>query len=179
PLRTSAASHAGARRRVSRVEADHLVAPGAAHESSRCRRMKRLRYFAGAAADFREIIRAPRLHSAETVLRAQLSRRHEPFLELMRRVVFANAAHPYRQMFEIAGCGYEDLAAGVRRDGLDTTLARLHRSGVYLTHDEFKLKMPIVRGNRTIAADAGSFQNPLASGRMVGVSGGRRSAARR
>jgi hypothetical protein len=138
--------------------------------------MNRLRYFAGAAAGFREIIRAPRLHDAETVIRAQLSRRHEHFLELMRRVVFANAAHPYRQMFEIAGCGYEDLAAGVRRDGLDTTLARLHRSGVYLTHDEFKLKRPIVRGNRTIAADAGSFQNPLATGRMVGFSGGSRSA---
>jgi len=138
--------------------------------------MNRLRYFAGAAAGLREIIRAPRLDSAETVIRVHLSRRHENFLELMRRVVFANAAHPYRRMLEIAGCGYEDLATGVRRDGLEAMLARLQASGVYLTHDEFKLKQPIVRANRTIPADADSFRNPLATGRLVGFSGGSRSA---
>ena len=69
--------------------------------------MKRLQYFAGAAAGFREVIRAPRLQSAEAVIRAQLSRRHETFLELMRQVVFANPAHPYRRMFEIAGCSQD------------------------------------------------------------------------
>ena len=138
--------------------------------------MKRLQYFAGAAAGFREVIRAPRLQSADAVIRAQLSRRHETFLELMRQVVFANPAHPYRRMFEIAGCSQDDLAAGVRRDGLEATLTRLHRSGVYLTHDEFKRKTPIVRGGVTIAADANSFRNPLSTSRLLGISGGSRSA---
>ena len=137
--------------------------------------MNRLRYFAGAATGFREIVRAPRLESAETLIRAHLTRRDENFLELVRRVIFANPAHPYRQMFAIAGCSYDDLAAAVRRDGLEAALASLHRSGVYLTHDEFKLKTPIVRGNRTIAADSGSFRNPLATGRLVGFSSGSRS----
>ena len=138
--------------------------------------MNRLRYFAGAVSGFRDILRAPCLQSADTLIRSHLTQRHENFLELTRRVVFANPAHPYRQMFEIAGCSYEDLAAGVGREGLEAMLARLHRSGVYLTHDEFKLKQPIVRAGRTIAADAGSFRNPLATGRLVGFSGGSRSA---
>ena len=97
--------------------------------------MNRIRHFAGIASGFREIVRAPRVHNAGDLLRERLAHRHENFLDLMRRVVFADAAHPYRQMFDLAGCRYEDLAAGVRRDGLEATLTLLHRCGVYLSHD--------------------------------------------
>lgn len=138
--------------------------------------MNRIRYFAGAASGFRDIVRAPRLRNADDLIRASLANRHENFLELMRRVVFADPSHPYRQMFEIAGCSYADLDAGVRRDGIESTLALLRQNGVYLAHDEFKLKQPIVRSNRVIAAHDASFRNPLSTGRFVSWSGGSRSA---
>jgi hypothetical protein len=141
--------------------------------------MNRLRHFAGIASGFRDIVRAPRVSNPADLIRDRLAHRHENFLDLMRRVVFADAAHPYRQMFELAGCHYEDLAAGVRRDGLEATLTLLHRCGVYLSHDEFKLKRPIVRSNRVIPATDASFRNPLSSGSFVTQSGGSRSAGTR
>lgn len=141
--------------------------------------MNRIAYFAGVAAGFRDMLRAPRLQKPVGLIRAGLEHRDENFLELTRRVVFSNPANPYFHMFRLAGCGHDDLAAVVRREGLETALASLHRSGVYLAHDEFKLKRPIVRSNQTIAADEASFRNPLSTGGFTGWSGGSRSEGTR
>ncbi len=132
-------------------------------------------YFTGAVTGFREVLRAPRQQDPRGLLRASLERRQENFLELARRVIFANPANPFHQMFRMAGCSFEDLSAGVRREGIESTLAALHRNGVYLSHDEFKRKTPIVRSSRTIPTDESSFRNPLSKGTLVGLSGGSRS----
>jgi hypothetical protein len=112
----------------------------------------------------------------EAVIRRQLANREQVWMDLVRRVVFSNPENPYHQMFDWAGCTYEDLKAGLERDGLEATLAVLHRAGVYLSHDEFKGKKPIVRGNRTIESGTASFHNPLVKGGMESTSGGSRSA---
>jgi len=136
----------------------------------------RIRYFVEVTSGFSDLLCAPRPRNPEELIRTGLENREEHFLDLARRVIFSNPANPYRQMFHIAGCEYGDLAAAVSRDGLEAALAALHRNGVYLAHDEFKLKMPIVRSNQTIAADKDSFRNPLTSGGITGWSGGSRSA---
>lgn len=105
--------------------------------------------------------KAPRVEDARSVIRENVERRQEHFLDLTRRVVFSNPANPYHAMFRIAGCGLEDLAGEVRRQGLEGALESISRAGVYLTHEEFKGRRPIVRSGQHIPMNAESFTNPL------------------
>ena len=79
-------------------------------------------------------------------VRAGLARRAETFLEIARTEIYTDPNHPYLRLLKIAGCEYGDLRGHVMRDGLDATLERLARAGVYLTADEFKGKKDVVRG---------------------------------
>jgi hypothetical protein len=103
-----------------------------------------------------------------------MEHREERFLELAREIVFANPEHPYSKMFRMAGCGYQDLANSVRSQGLESTLNSLAREGVYLAHDEFKGKTPIVRGGREIHSTPGSYLNPRTRGYLETRSSGSR-----
>ena len=98
-----------------------------------------------------------------------MAHREEHFLDLARRIVFSNPQHPYHEMFRIAGCTGEDLAAEVGSHGLEATLEKLAAAGVYLTHDEFKGKTPLVRGGREIPCGPQALLNPLVRGRMVSI----------
>lgn len=86
---------------------------------------------------------------AEEEIRRSLERREETFLELARRRIYGNPGSPYLKLLEIAGCEFADLQAQVRRDGLETTLERLAKQGVYLTSDEFKGKKEVLRGGES------------------------------
>jgi hypothetical protein len=138
-------------------------------------RQGRLDYLAEVSAGLRDMLRAPRLGNPTEVIRSGIENREKNFLDLVRRVIFSNPENPFHRMFQIAGCAFDDLSHSVARDGLDSTLAALHRGGVWLSHDEFKLKKPIVRSNQTIPADETSFRNPLEAGGIAGSSGGSRS----
>ena len=119
-------------------------------------------------------LRAPRVADPIAEIRRQREQRETRFLETLRRVVFADAAHPYHGMFQSAGCRFGDLADAVRRDGVEATLEVLRREGVFLTHDEFKGRQPIIRSGRHLPADGASFSNPLVSGGFAGLSSGSR-----
>src|SRR5258706_7627105 len=88
----------------------------------------------------------------EAFVREKLLNRERSFLDVAQRVIFRTAEHPFHRMFRLAGCEFGDLAAGVRRDGLERTLLRLRQEGVYLSHDEWKGKVPIVRSGEEIPA---------------------------
>jgi hypothetical protein len=118
-------------------------------------------YYSRMARGVWRYARAPRLADARSVVRENLEHRETHFLDLARRVVFSNPTNPYHAMFRIAGCGFEDLAEEVRRRGLEGALESIYRSGVYLTHEEFKGRTPIVRSGKHIPWDAESFANPL------------------
>jgi hypothetical protein len=51
----------------------------------------------------------------------------------------------------MAGCEFVDIQIEVRRHGLEKTLAKLAKEGVYLTQDEFKGRKEVVRGGRSFA----------------------------
>jgi len=108
----------------------------------------------------------------EQFIRERLHHREHAFLETVERVIFCKPDHPFHRMFDAAGCGFADLAGEVRRIGLEATLLALHQQGVYLSHDEWKGKLPIVRAGREIPSTAHSFRNPLVSGWLEGTSSG-------
>lgn len=120
-------------------------------------------------------LHAKRPDEPERLIREQLEKRDERFLELVRQSVFERSANPYRMLFEGGGCSFGDLASEVRRNGLETTLKSLQQAGVYLTHDEFKGKKPIERFGRSIEADTTAFRNPTVSGFYSVSSSGSRS----
>ncbi len=120
-------------------------------------------------------VRTPPWNGWETVISEGLRNREARFLDLVRRAVFSRASHPYHQMFRVAGCSFADLEHAVRTEGLEPALGELYRQGVFLTHDELKGKVPIVRGGRHIPAALCSFMNPLVQGGIAAISGGSRS----
>jgi hypothetical protein len=86
------------------------------------------------------------LERAIEEVRAGIARRAETFLEIARTEIYADPDHPYHRLLQVAGCEFGDLRASVMQDGLDATLERLARGGVYLTADEFKGKKDVIRG---------------------------------
>jgi len=110
----------------------------------------------------------------EDVIRRQLRNRASHFLDIVRQTVFANPQNPYFELFRQAGCTFADLEQAMDADGLEPTLTALHRQGVYITHDEFRGKTPIVRSGRSISSSPERFINPLARGRIVSTSSGSR-----
>jgi hypothetical protein len=121
-----------------------------------------------------EYLRTPPHLDPEDVIRRQLQNRTSLFLDITRRIIFANPQNPFFEMFRQAGCTLADLEQSVERNGLENTLAILHRQGVYVTHDEFRGKTPIIRSGRSIPAGTASFINPLVTGRIVSTSSGSR-----
>ena len=126
-----------------------------------------------------KLLRTPPFPDPEAVIRHQLENRETIFLDTVRKVIFSNPRNPYHVMFRLAGCAFDDLEWAVRKDGLEPTLAGLDRQGVYLTHDEFKGKTPIVRSGRHIPAGTSDFRNPLFAGLIDSVSSGSRSKGTR
>lgn len=109
------------------------------------------------------------------LMRRYVENREENFLLLMRDAVFQAPANPYQSLFNWAGCEYGDLAAGVRADGLETTLESLRKAGVYVLHDEYKGKRPIQRGSFQLEVTPDDFANPNYRGTLSTMSSGSRS----
>src|SRR6185295_4625722 len=78
------------------------------------------------------------------------------------------------QLLASAGCGAEDVAALVARDGLDEALQSLARSGVYVSYEEFKCRRPVVRGSQTFHFSPEDFDDPLVTRYYAATSSGTR-----
>ena len=128
-------------------------------------------YYANMTLGVYRMLRSPYNHGLEA-LREQMAQREARFLENAERRVFSNPANPYHELFRMAGCTAGDLAAAVSRRGLETALSDLAAEGVYLTHDEFKGRTPLVRGGRHIPFAPEVLLNPVARGYMTTMSSG-------
>lgn len=131
-------------------------------------------YYFRMARGMAELARRDMQPNPERVLRDHLARRSDGFLDQVRKFVFGNPGHPYKAMFQIAGCEFGDLEHSVRSIGLEPTLAQLGSAGVYLLHNEIKNKSPIVRQGREIPGNFDSFLKGL-GGSWVTRTGGSRS----
>lgn len=85
------------------------------------------------------------VEQARAQLRSELETREARFFELARTRLYPDREGPYARLLRHAGCELADLAAALRRDGLEATLAGLARAGVYLLPGEFKGKEDVVR----------------------------------
>ena len=137
--------------------------------------LKEAAYYSRMTLGLMDLLRIPPSADPQGTLRKQMEGRTEGFLEQVREYVFGAPPHPYRAMFELAGCELGDLENMVRREGLEKTLHRLRDSGVYLLHDELKGKQPIVRGGREIPGNPDSFLKPGGGGRWTSQTGRSRS----
>lgn len=90
-------------------------------------------------------------------IRRALDRREANFLQMARTRIYDSPRSPYLALLKIAGCEFSDLAAEVRRLGLEKALGRLAGEGVYLTPDEFKGKKDVARGGRSLRLSRGEL----------------------
>ena len=138
--------------------------------------LKEIAYYSRMAWGYARWRRAGVYRDPDRVVAESLAHREERFVTLMQRAVFANPRSPYHSLFAWAGCTQADLASMVRREGLEASLRILLDSGVYLTHDEFKGKTPVVRGSNTLLVDSGDLANPSVDGLLGTSSSGSRSS---
>jgi hypothetical protein len=112
------------------------------------------------------------LEEARRVVRERLARREEDFLQLVDRSVYGAPRSPYLALLKMAGCERGDLRSLVLSKGLDAALRELRRRGVYVTYEEFKGRVPIVRPGTTIPVAASDFDNPFARRHVTLQTGG-------
>src|SRR5580700_10351562 len=92
-------------------------------------------YYLRMAAGLAQLQLTPLDPDPLATIRDQFEHREARFLQMARHVL-ENPRHLYRRIFDAAGCTYADLEAGITKDGLRATLARLVAAGVHVTHDE-------------------------------------------
>jgi hypothetical protein len=79
--------------------------------------LSKLDYYRRMASGLYSLLRTPPYADPDGMIRCQMENRERHFLELAQRAIFSNPANPYHQLFQLAGCGYEDLVEAVHRDG--------------------------------------------------------------
>lgn len=134
------------------------------------------RFAADLPAFFRHRVTLP--EARETVSR-RLESREDRFLQIAERAVYGNSRSPYLPLLEEAGCELGDLRSMVREKGLEAALLELRRSGVYVTFDELKGRLPITRGGKELRAGRHSFDNPSLALKYEGETGGTTGTAAR
>jgi hypothetical protein len=117
--------------------------------------------------------------SARQTVKISVEGRERAFLSLVERAVFGLPESPYRWLFQRCGIGFGDLAAMVRRGGLEETLGRLLDAGIYLSIDEFKGRSPLRRGREEYPGPSVPTDNPLMRGHFEAASSGSTGSRRR
>ncbi len=115
------------------------------------------------------------LPEARAAIRARLEQRAARLLDRIRGDVFLDPGSAWHRLFRHAGCEFGDVESAVRKDGVEAALDRLFRAGIYLSIDEFKGRVPVIRGSLRLDTGPDSFRFPRASGDLTVSSGGSRS----
>jgi hypothetical protein len=142
--------------------------------------LKDLQLFARFAIAFNDFLKTTiTLDEAKTRVLRLLETRDENFLRIVKAAVFDYSRSPYLALCRHAGVEFGDVEQLVRRDGLDATLDRLERAGIFVSIDEFRGRQPIRRGGLELPVRAADFDNPLSTRHLDNQSGGSTGAPRR
>jgi hypothetical protein len=121
--------------------------------------LKKVKGRLGLITSLRRFLREPiSVEQAHEKIKRALDDREASFLELVRAQIYERRAGPYLKLLKLAGCEFSDLQSHVHKHGLEKTLERLAREGVYLTADEFKGKKPVVRGRESFQVTPEDFE---------------------
>jgi len=117
------------------------------------------------------------LEQAQHRLKLRFEQREKHFLELLKQLSSRSSASPYSRL--LADCGFEsgDSDRLLREEGVEGALSTLFRQGVYLTGDEFKGRVPVLRGSLKFTVDPSSLLNPASVVHGISKSSGSRGAA--
>lgn len=119
------------------------------------------------------------LDEAKAVIRERMEHREENFLQIAERSIYGYPRSPYLPLLKIAGCELGDLRALVKQKGLEGALRELREAGVYFSFEEFKGRVPVVRGGQTFHVKPADFDNPHTHGVLAAESGGSTGQATR
>jgi len=119
------------------------------------------------------------LAEARATVRRRLEAREANFLRVAESRIFGHPQSPYRPLFAAAGCTLGDLRALVRQRGLEPALVELRRAGVYVAFEEFKGRVPLVRGGVELPVKPASFDNPQPESAFESSTGGSTGAMSR
>jgi hypothetical protein len=132
------------------------------------------------AATLRQFLATPASpRQAADIIARGMERREVAFIEKLRSAIFATSRSPYLALLRAARCELGDIEHLVRQHGIEATLERLRQAGVYVTFDEFKGHVPIVRGDTVLRARDRDFDNPVAVRHFTSSTGGTSGRARR
>lgn len=113
---------------------------------------------------------------ARQMLRKRFECRESDFRNFLRSVIYADPDSPYLALLRLAGCEYGDFMQLVDGEGIEGSLSVLARQGVYLSIDEFKGRVPVVRGSSVLHVDPYSLCKPASPFHVMLKSGGSRSS---
>jgi hypothetical protein len=119
------------------------------------------------------------LDQAKKVIADRLVNREKNFLNLVEKGVYQYPASPYLPLLKSVGCEYEDIALMVNKDGIEASLQKLLKAGVYISWEEFKGKQDKIVDGRHIHYTDNDFDNPLLPIFYQFQSSGSRSAGTR
>ena len=112
------------------------------------------------------------IEQARALLAERLAHRDDNFLKVAEHGIYGHAKSPYLGLLRRAGCELGDLRRMVRADGLEPTLSALRSAGVYISFEEWKGRVPIVRGDYEARVDTHAFDNPHLRKVYEGTTGG-------
>jgi hypothetical protein len=119
------------------------------------------------------------LAKAKEVIKARVAAREDDFLSFAEKGIFQYPRSPYLKLLEPKKIEFSDLKSWVAKKGIGGALRTLEQEDVYLTVDEFKGKVPVVRNGIEFWCQEGMFDNPFLSYVYEVRSGATRSAGTR
>jgi len=119
------------------------------------------------------------LEEAKAIIKQRMAERETNFLRLVKKGIFGYPKSPYLPLLKFADCEYGDIENMVWDKGLEGTLRALREAGVYVTFDEFKGRVPMVRKNQVYFVRDHDFDNPFLSHYYLGETGGTTGAGTR
>ena len=94
---------------------------------------------------------------ARKLLQERIDNRITNFLSLCQSKIYSEPSNPYRELLRSAGYTWDRLENEVFLNGLESTLSKMAKDGIYLDIDEFKGKKPIIRNGLTLQLAASAL----------------------